>query len=228
MEFDFNEPEKPKPAKVKEKSLTDSEISILALVEQIYWETGHIPTQETIVSRLDSLGSPKVVKRVRDTFNNQKFQEALEIRGLERPMDAKRLTATQLLLVNMLLNVEDKKSLRQKLDLLNINMAKYQTWLRDPAFHEYLTMRTEQMFENSDHDAYKALLQSVVRGDVSALKLFFEMRGIYSPRIDVNINIESVIYRVVEVVGKHIKDPQILNAIADEVEQMEIPRYASK
>jgi hypothetical protein len=228
VEFDFNEPEKPKPAKVKEKSLTDSEISILALVEQIYWETGHIPTQETIVSRLDSLGSPKVVKRVRDTFNNQKFQEALEIRGLERPMDAKRLTATQLLLVNMLLNVEDKKSLRQKLDLLNINMAKYQTWLRDPAFHEYLTMRTEQMFENSDHDAYKALLQSVVRGDVSALKLFFEMRGIYSPRIDVNINIESVIYRVVEVVGKHIKDPQILNAIADEVEQMEIPRYASK
>lgn len=229
MEFDFGESKKPEEPEVsKEPSLTESELSVLAYVEQIYWQTGRVPTKEAVIEGLDPLQTPQTRAKVTKAWNKPRFQSALEKRGLEFQSDRNLLTPTQLLLVNMLLNVEDKKSLRQKLDLLNINMAKYQTWLRDPAFHNYLTMRTEQLFENSDHDAYKSLIQAVVRGDVSAMKLFFEMRGIYSPRLDVNINIESMIYKVVEVVGKHVKDPQILNAIADEVEQMEIPKYASR
>ena len=212
----------------KEASLTDSELSILAYVEQIYWETGRIPTKDMVVEGLDPFGIKGAKTKVTQAWNKPRFQSALEKRGLEHQNDSKLLTPTQLLLVNMLLNVEDKKSLRQKLEMLGITMAKYQTWLRDPAFHSYLTMRTEQLFENSDHDAYKALIQAVMRGDTQAMKLFFEMRGIWSPKLEINVNIESVIYRVVEVVGKHVKDPQILNAIADEVEQLEIPRHASR
>jgi len=233
LDFSFSEtkpplpePKVPKPA--KEESLNNFELSMLAYVEQIYWETGYIPTQDMIAEGLDFLKTPATVRKVRNAFAKPRFQSALEKRGLEYQRDAKFLTPVQLLLVNMMLNVEDKKSLRQKLDVLGVSLIKYQAWLRDPAFQKYLTMRTEQLFENSDHDAYRSLLQAVTRGDVTAIKLFFEMRGIYSPKLDVNINIESVIYRVVEVVGKHIKDPTILNAIADEVEQMEIPRYASK
>jgi len=180
------------------------------------------------VEGLDPFGIKGAKTKVTQAWNKPRFQSALEKRGLEHQNDSKLLTPTQLLLVNMLLNVEDKKSLRQKLEMLGITMAKYQTWLRDPAFHSYLTMRTEQLFENSDHDAYKALIQAVMRGDTQAMKLFFEMRGIWSPKLEINVNIESVIYRVVEVVGKHVKDPQILNAIADEVEQLEIPRHASR
>lgn len=218
--------EEPEPE--KQASLTDSELSVLAYVEQIYWQTGRVPTKEAVIEGLDPLNTPQTRSKVTRAWNKPRFQAALEKRGLDFSNDSQLLTPTQLLLVNMLLNVEDKKSLRQKLELLGINMSKYQTWLRDPAFHNYLTMRTEQLFENSDHDAYKALIQAVARGDVTAMKLFFEMRGIYSPRLDINVNIESVIYRVVEVVGKHVKDPIILNAIADEVEQLEIPKYASR
>jgi Helix-turn-helix of insertion element transposase len=222
VEHSDEEPEK------KEPSLTDSELSILAYVEQIYWETGRIPTKEMVVEGLDPFGLKGAKNKVAQAWNKPRFQSALEKRGLNFQSDSKLLTPTQLLLVNMLLNVEDKKSLRQKLETLGINMAKYQTWLRDPAFHSYLTMRTEQLFENSDHDAYKSMIQAVMRGDTQAMKLFFEMRGIWSPKLEINVNIESVIYRVVEVVGKHVKDPLILNAIADEVEQLEIPRHASR
>jgi len=226
LDLKLNLPEKTEqksqPVEKKEPSLTDSELSILAYVEQVYWETGRIPTQQMIIECLDPLCSPATKSKVSKAFAKPRFQSALEKRGLEYQADTKLLTPTQLLLVNMLLNVEDKKSLRQKLEMLNINMAKYQSWLRDPAFHSYLTMRTEQLFENSDHDAYKSLIQAVMRGDVQAMKLFFEMRGIWSPKLDININIESIIYRVVEIVGKHVKDPTILTQIADEVEQLEL------
>ena len=209
------------------ESLNDSELSILAYVEQVYWETGRIPTQDAVVEGLDPFSSTKTKKRVKACWEKQRFQDALKKRGLEFKEDSKLLTPTQLLLVNMLLNVEDKKSLRQKLDVLGVTMSQYQTWLRDPAFHKYLVMRTEQLFENSDHEAYKSLVQSVVRGDVSAMKLFFEMRGIYSPRLDININVETIVYRLVEIVGKHVRDPELLRAIANDVEQLELPRRAS-
>lgn len=230
IDFQFGDnPEVQEEAPIQaQPSLTDSELSILAYVEQIFWETGKVPTKDAVVFGLDPLESYSTKSKVTKAWNKPRFQEALAKRGLEFQSDTRLLTPTQLLLVNMLLNVEDKKSLRQKLDMLGVNMQKYQTWLRDPAFHQYLTMRTEQLFENSDHDAYKSLLQAVMRGDVTAMKLFFEMRGIYSPKLDLNINIESMIYRVVEVVGKHVKDPAILTAIADEVEQMEIPKHASR
>jgi hypothetical protein len=231
LDFKFVEEvqeETQEPPVQKEESLTDSELSVLAYVEQVYWQTGKVPSKEATIEGLDPFSSTATRTKVTRAWNKPRFQAALEKRGLEFQNDSKFLTPTQLLLVNMLLNVEDKKSLRQKLDLLGINMAKYQTWLRDPVFHNYLTMRTEQLFENSDHDAYKSLIQAVTRGDVTAMKLFFEMRGIYSPRLDVNVNIESIVYRLVEVVGKHVKDPAILTAIADEVEQLEIPRYATR
>ena len=227
LDIKFDQPVESEPVKEKkEDKLTDSELSILAYIEQIYWELGRVPSKEMVIEGLDPLSLPATRARVERAYNKPRFQVALEKRGMEFKADSKLLTPAQLLLVNMLLNVEDKKSLRQKLELLQISTAKYQAWLRDPVFHNYLTKRTEQLFENSDHEAYRSLVQAVMTGDVSAMKLFFEMRGIYSPRLDITVNIETVIYRLVEIVGKHVKDPVLLREIADEVEQLELPRHA--
>ena len=227
LELDEEPILEPEPKK-EEPSLTEKELAVLAFVEQIYWETGRVPTKEIVVQGLYPISSTRTKKFVEATWAKPRFQSALEKRGLEFKNDSKLLSPEQLLLVNMLLNVEDKKSLRQKLEMLGVKMAQYQTWLRDPAFHQYLTMRTEQLFENTDHDAYRALVRAVMGGDVTAMKLFFEMRGIYNPRLDININVETIVYRLVEIVGKHVKDPQILVAIADEVETLELPSRAVK
>lgn len=224
LELELDEQaEVPVSEKKEEPSLTDKELAMLSFIEQIYWETGRVPTQAMVVSGLDPISSVATQKRVAAAYGKPRFQSALQKRGLEFKNDSKLLTPEQLLLVNMLLNVEDKKSLRQKLEMLGVKMAQYQAWLRDPAFHQYLTMRTEQLFENTDHDAYRSLIRAVMGGDVTAMKLFFEMRGIYNPRLDININVESIVYRLVEIVGKHIKDPNILTAIADDVETLELP-----
>jgi hypothetical protein len=215
-----------KPEKIELPKLTDAEIRVLSYVEQLFWETGRIPSQAAVVEGLDPLSSLKTKNLVKRAWEKERFQKALEERGLEYKIDEKVLSPKQIVLVNMLLNVGDKKSLRQKLELLKVTMIQYNAWLRDPAFHQYLTMRTEQLFDHSDHEAYKSLIEQVMNGDVTAMKLFFEMRGIYNPKVTVDVNIETVVYRLVEVVGRHVKDPQILQAIASEVEELGLPKRA--
>jgi hypothetical protein len=218
------------PAEVEPKEeppkLSDYEIRILSYVEQLYWETGRVPSQAAVVEGLDPLASTKTRNLVKRAWEKERFLDALEKRGIEFKIDEKVLAPKQIVLVNMLLNVGDKKSLRQKLEILDIKQAQYNAWLGDPAFHKYLTMRTEQLFEHSDHEAYKSLIEQVMNGDVTAMKLFFEMRGIYNPRLTIDINIETVVYKLVEVVAKHVKDPQILQAIATEVEDLGLPKRA--
>lgn len=220
FDFDFGDTKtKSKEVEKKRPPLSEDEIEIMSYIEQFYWENGSIPSNEKLSQKLEI----EEIK-IRQAWLKEGFKQALINRGITLVEKRREgiLTPTQIVLVNMLLNVGDKTSLREKLKLVNISQPQYNAWLRDPVFQAYLRMRTEQMFEFADHDAFKSLVQAVQDGDVPAMKLFFEMRGIYSPKLQVNINIESVVLRLVEVVSKHVKDPVILEAIAKEVEMIEI------
>lgn len=207
------------PEEIKKAELSEDDITILSFIEQYFWENkGKIPTVEYIAETL-RYDLPLVQK----AWSRPRLRDALIARGIvvSRRADGV-LTPQQLLLVTILLNVEDKRSLRQKLKDVGVSVVQYNSWLRDPAFHNYIRLRSEEMFKNTDAEAYRALSDAATSGDVAALKLFFEMRGIYSPKLNVNINVESVVYKVVEIVAKHVKDPEALEAIAKEVEALEL------
>jgi homoserine acetyltransferase len=121
---------------------------------------------------------------------------------------------------NALLNANDKRSVRQLLELFKIKSPQYNAWLRDSAFQSYLRTRAEQIFESSDYEAYKALVRAVSNGDVNAIKFFFELRGIYNPKLTVNINIRSVMTEVIRVITDNVKDPQVIEVIATELERI--------
>jgi hypothetical protein len=206
--------------------LTDDDITILAYTEQLYWELGELPSQEIVAAGFgEEFGDSK--KKVQNAWNKERFQNALKLRGIEFKKEAKVLSPLQLIVANMMLNVADKRSLRQKLETVKVKPATYQGWLRDPVFYQYIKMRTEQLFQNADTEAFLSLMNAAVGGDVQALKLFFEMRGIYNPRLTVDINVESVVLRIVEIVAKNVKDPRVMEAIASEIQQIEIPRNAA-
>lgn len=217
FEFETKQKEEPK----KRPALSDDALEIITYMEQFYWENGKVPSEEILSQTLEI-----ELFDVRKVLIKDEVIEALKSRGVAVEFRKKErvLTPKQVVLVNMLLNVGDKASLRQKLELIQVTQVQYNAWLRDPAFQGYLKMRTEQMFQFADHDAYKSLVQAVQEGDVPAMKLFFEMRGIYNPRVTVDINIETVVLKVVEVVTRHIKDPYVLEAIARDIEKLEVPR----
>lgn len=188
---------------------------ILNYCEQVFWETGMVPTPEAVS---DALSIKR--ERVLESFRNDKFKQSLATRGIDLTpgISGKVLDPRQILLANLLLNLHDRRSIREKLKLVQVSVQQYNAWMRQPQFIEYLRKRGEAIFKGSDHEAYLALTKAVSRGDVNALKLFFEMRGIYNPRLTIDVNIEAVMLRVVEIISKRVNDPDTLTAIADDLE----------
>lgn len=183
--------------------------------EQIFWETGLVPTPERVSDELSIS-----LSRVQASYRKDTFKSSLATRGIDLTpeISGKVLDPRQILLANLLLNLHDRRSLREKLQLVKVSTQQYNAWMRQPQFIEFLRKRGEHIFKGTDHEAYLALTKAVNRGDVNALKLFFEMRGIYNPRLQIDVNIEAVMLRVVEIIAKRVTDPVTLEAIASELE----------
>lgn len=204
-------------------SLTDNEVKIVTYIDQRFWETGGLVADELILQ--DCKVSQNVLK---NAWKKAEFRQALIARGVDlTPETSKQLlTPTQVLLANMLMNTHDPRSIREKLELVNVSTQQYQAWLRQPGFSQYLRKRAESAFASTDFQAYQSLSKLVEEGDINGIKLFFEMRGIYNPKMQVEVNVEVVVMKLVEIVAKHVKDPEVLNAIATDLETIEMGQPA--
>lgn len=197
----------------RQPSLNFDEVRVASYIEQIYWEKGEIPSQEIIAKKLQL-----PIATVIAAWKKELFRRSLLARGLSiEEVNTEVLTPTQITLANMLINIHDKSSVRQLLEPLGITTTQYNAWLRDPVFQKYLRNRIEKIFEASDFEAYKSLLKSVQDGDIAATKFFFELRGIYNPRVQVDIDIKSVMVKIVDVIARNVNDPQIVDAISKEL-----------
>ena len=203
-----------------EKQLTDRAKKVASATEQYFWELGMIPAYEMIAARTGE--KVQYVKGVIE--KNALARKRLIAAGVDLEVDrsAEVLTPEQLLAANVVLNSHDKKSLREKLDMLGISSQQWHAWMRQPGFSQYMTKRAESAFESNDHAAYSALQEAVEEGSMDAVKFHFEMRGKYKKSIDVNVNVEEILTHVVEIVAKHVKDPDVILAVANDIEALEV------
>jgi hypothetical protein len=204
---------------VANKKLSDRAVDVVNFIEQTFWLTGGMPTYEVIAEKTGE--SVKYVESVVE--KNPLARKALVVRGvnLEKSEAAARLTSQQLMAANLALNAHDKRTLREKLDLLGISSQQWHAWLRQPGFSTYMSKRAEAAFQGNDHAAYAALAQNIDENDLNAVKFHFEMRGKYKQQLDINFNVQEVVMHIVEIVAKHVKDPDIIIAIAEEISQLE-------
>lgn len=200
--------------------LSQNQVEAITYIEQAYFVHGSIPTDDVLA---DTLGVTKTT--VAKWWNSDDFVKVLNHKGLpvsERLTGKKTevLSAQQLAVANMMLNLQDRRSTREKLESVGVTPQKYQVWRRDPTFMEYMKKRAESLYTNGDDSAYLNLMKNVEGGDLNAAKLFFEMRNIYNPKVSVELNVDMVLVRVIEIIQKHVKDPAILEAIAWELESL--------
>lgn len=200
--------------------MTDNQLRVVNACEQLFWETGSCPTQEKLAEF-----TAVSVNKVKSYFQTPEFRQALVIRGIDlTPSESKHLLSTkQLLVANMLLNSYDRRSEREKLLEAGVSSQQLNIWKRDPTFQAYLSRRAEQMFQAADADAFKALVETVKGGDTQAIKLFMEMRGKYNPRLQVDVNVEQILVMVVEVISRHVKNPETLQLIAEDLQRIDRP-----
>ncbi len=198
--------------------LSNEQVDVLTFLEQKFWEDGMIPTNEAAAEETGvSLVS---IKRY---WQDDLFRTALQARGVSqdnRP-DKKALTMMQLMAANAMMNLWDRRSMREKCKELKITPAELAGWMRQPAFQEHLKKRAATILDTAEPAAHRGLVQAIEAGDLKAITLFYEMKGIYNPRLQVDVNVSVVLTRVVEIVSKHVTDPAILMAIATDIEALE-------
>lgn len=200
-------------------TISGEELDAIAAYDQLFWEHGHLPTVEKVAEKTGIRQAT-----IEKYWKKDSFRNALIARGLDLDQNraAGLLSIEQLNLANMLLNSHDTRSVREKLKEAGVTSQKYHAWLRTPAFRDYLAMRGEQLFKSVDHEAYESLIGAVRGGDTRAIQLFFEMRGIYNPKMQIDINVNALLVSIVEVVSRHVRDPQTLQAIANDLESLNV------
>jgi hypothetical protein len=125
-----------------------------------------------------------------------------------------------------MVDILDKRSRLKKLTEFGITTSEYNTWLRDPLYREYCLARAEELLESSQHIAHLSLIDRVAQGDLGAIKYFNSMTGRYRENgaSPVQINLsntnnygEDKLIAVVEIIQRHVKDPDVLAAIGADI-----------
>ena len=204
------------PEEFTPKPLTDSEHEFLNFIEQEYLLNGGIPTAASCVER--DIVTESFYKRC---FKNAQFRHALAVRGISlRGFDGPdkgKLTEEQLVVANTMLDLGDNRSRKKKLTELGIPTQKWEAWLRDPVFQNYLRTRSEALLGDSLHESHLALVDRVRSGDLGAIKYFNEITGRYVPNAQDKADVASIIGLVVEVIQRHVHDQQTLKLLADDI-----------
>lgn len=134
------------------------------------------------------------------------------------------LSPEQMAVVNSLLNLADKRSNSKKLEACGVSPATFANWKKDPIFLNYWRERAESLLGNSIGDVHIALIEAATAGDVGAIKLFYEITGRHVPGQQQAINVQATLVRAIEAIQKHVTDPAVLLAIANEIQDSNLVR----
>ena len=196
------------------EELTNTDKEILAFIQQKYMVTGSRPSAELVIKAL-GITTGEYLSACR----KDKFQGALIRLRLSEEKPSEALLPEQVMAINAILNPFDKTSVRDKLKALDISTQKYNAWKAQPAFQKYMKERAEALFSQAAPDAYLAVVKGVQSNDLQFTKLYLEMSNLYNPKVQVEVNIQMVLTRVVEILTKHVPG-DILLTISEELEAL--------
>lgn len=165
-----------------------------------------------------------------DSFiSNERVIAALVERGLsdrlfkatESSVKAK-ITPQQLVVANLMLDVNDTRSPRKKLQDQNVKTATWQMWVKDPNFKAYLQARAEGLLGDISHEAMLALVDNVVRGDLKSIQYYHEITGRYVPASSSAAvgttsanDMQQIIVKIIEIIVDEVTDKAEALRIAD-------------
>ncbi len=94
--------------------------------------------------------------------------------------------AKQIKMAELLVNPDDKRSKEAKCAEVDIAFSTLWKWMKDERFVNYVNSQIDKYTNGEVAEAWKALLRQVRRGNIQAIKLFFEMKGLYTERKEIS------------------------------------------
>lgn len=170
-----------------------------------------IPTIEDVAKRL------KVTHiEVNYWLAKSSTQRALTQRGIDwRSHTQTRITPSQQAAALTVMNFADERPIAEKLDELGIEPATYYAWLNKPHFKNFVDQLASNNVQNIRPAAITELTKKINRGNWSALKYYLDATG--ELRQQDAPQGEVLIKMIVEIIQKHVKDPETIVAIAQDI-----------
>lgn len=198
------------------KLLAKDEWDIVCFVEEAHLKKGEFPSLRRISQ---ATGIDQVI--ISSALNNPLVQQALEARGIEwNPVaDKSRLTPEQVAFITLMLDISDKRSIKDKLASLGLPASKYTGWKRQAHFMEAYREASERLYADSLPEVHRSVIQEAVNGSYPHQKLMLAISGRWDEKKQAEqMNVKYVLMKVLEIIQIHVSDPETLQAIAGEFE----------
>lgn len=202
--------------------LEERGVHLVNFIERFHATTGTMPDRATMMEFLTQHGYS--FDGLDKLLRSELFTRSMTSRGLllEVMSSKGHLTPRQIATAAVMTNLSDRRSDEKKLRDLGVSTTEWETWKLDTNFMEYLNARVERILGNSISDAHLGLVRSAKSGNVPAIKLLYEITNRYNPEQQNNLNIQLILARIVEIVQKYVKDPEILQGMGTELTQLAI------
>jgi hypothetical protein len=186
-------------------AITTDMVKVIAVVEQYWWTAKRfINTNE--IAKLTGMS----LEQVSQITSSETYINVLRTKGLiTSSTNSEILTAKQILAANMVLTRADTRSLREKLKEVGVSISEWNGWLNTKVFKNYISARSESELASHDHAAFRTILNAVDEGDITATKLFLELRGRYSTKVDVSVNVNVLLTQVVELIANYVSSTDL-------------------
>ena len=233
-------------AEAVEKTLNEFQLDFVTFMHQWWLTEGELLTAPVALERygypLDDfvkhINTPAVLqvlkKRGVEVVHLRRKQNVLAAVDPASPeiMDwrATTLKPHQLVVANAMLDLNDTRSDKKKLQDQGIGTAKWQSWLRDENFRAYLQKRAESLLGDSQHEAALALLDRVRSGDIRAIEYYHEYTGKYTRKASnggqnalqadqQNTDLKLFVVKLLEIITEEVSDHQAAARISDRIKQ---------
>lgn len=224
----------PESSQVNRKP-TLREWDLICFVEEFWHEHKGFPSNDTIkenvsgFSNTDELDSELYSPIVRKFLTNRGIDYGVSVSqdevetGKFKTKNPSRLSDKQIAVINTLLNPLDQRTLNKKLADLGVSPTTYQGWIKQKRFSDYMRARSEELFSDAMPIAHAALMDKVAKGDMRAIKFFYEMSGRFTGANNEEIiNIRMLLARVIEILQRHL-DVNTLRVVANELGSLAAP-----
>lgn len=148
-------------------------------------------------------------------MKSQEFATAIQNRGVPWS-NPTGLTATQMLVAQIITNPTDKRPLKTKLKQAGVTYGQYRAWMNQPGFSQYLNNVTEGMLLDHIPDFNTVLTTKALGGDLNSIKYINELSGRHDPNRQQVQDLQAVVTALLDIITRNVKDPEVMQQIAAE------------
>jgi hypothetical protein len=182
---------------------------VLPWVETFWHDKKRYPRDEELIQKF---GFTK--NQLLQMHTSKFYKNCLKDRGISLSENAD-LSERQVAAISLITNFSDTRSTQLKMVSIGVTEEELNGWYANPVFQRELASRADSILDNIFPEAQAQLARQIKGGNFNALKFYYEITGrAQSPE---SVNVKLAMMRLIEIVQKHVRDPQVLTAIAEDM-----------